>query len=52
MATKYINKHAGASEVFVFSSNEGGIHGLGSALEALQNWGAVLGYGVGIQEGW
>jgi hypothetical protein len=33
--------------VFVFGSNEGGIHGLGAAQYALRNEGAVLGVGVG-----
>jgi hypothetical protein len=35
--------------VFVFGSNEGGIHGAGSALYALQHEGAVAGIGVGFQ---
>jgi hypothetical protein len=35
--------------IFVFGSNEKGIHGKGSALEARKNHGAVLGKGVGLQ---
>lgn len=34
-------------EVFVFGSNEAGIHGLGAALEAKKNFGARAGIGVG-----
>lgn len=34
--------------IFVFGSNLAGRHGAGSALEALQNHGAVLGKGVGL----
>ncbi len=35
------------SNVFVFGSNEAGIHGAGAALEARLNHGAVLGKGLG-----
>ena len=35
------------TEVFVFGSNLSGIHGAGSAKEALQNWGAEWGVGTG-----
>ena len=35
--------------VFVFGSNEKGIHGAGAALFARQNHGAILGQGVGLQ---
>ena len=34
-------------QVFVFGSNLAGRHGAGSALEALQHWGARYGKGVG-----
>jgi hypothetical protein len=34
-------------EVFVFGSNEAGIHGLGAALEARKSFGASIGVGVG-----
>lgn len=34
-------------EVFVFGSNEAGIHGLGAALVAKNNFGARVGVGVG-----
>ena len=33
--------------VFVFGSNEAGIHGAGAALEAFRNHGAVIGKGFG-----
>lgn len=36
-------------EIFVFGSNLSGIHGAGSAAEALKNHGAIWGQGVGIQ---
>ena len=35
------------SKVFVFGSNKAGLHGAGSAKEALLNWGAVMGVGEG-----
>jgi hypothetical protein len=35
--------------IFVFGSNLAGRHGRGSALEAVKNWGAVYGNGVGLQ---
>lgn len=35
--------------IFVFSSNLAGIHGTGAALNALENWGAIYGQGVGLQ---
>jgi hypothetical protein len=35
--------------IFVFGSNEAGIHGAGAALEALNNHGAVMGQGFGPQ---
>lgn len=38
-----------ADTVFVFGSNLAGVHGAGSAKEALRNWGAVWGQGVGFQ---
>ena len=34
-------------EVFVFGSNKAGIHGAGAALVARNNFGAILGVGVG-----
>ena len=36
-------------EVFVFGSNEKGIHGKGAALTAVEEYGAVRGQGVGLQ---
>lgn len=36
-------------EIFVFGSNLRGIHGKGAALHALQNHGAIMGQGVGLQ---
>jgi hypothetical protein len=36
------------NEIFVFGSNEGGIHGKGAAKQAL-NWGAIYGQGSGPQ---
>ena len=35
------------NEIFVFGSNEAGIHGAGAARTALK-WGAVLGVGTGL----
>lgn len=35
--------------IFVFGSNLAGRHGRGSALEAVQNWGAKYGQGFGRQ---
>jgi nucleoside 2-deoxyribosyltransferase len=40
---------ASQKEVFVFGSNEQGIHGKGAALEAREKYGAVKGQGVGLQ---
>ena len=37
------------NEVFVFGSNEAGIHGAGAALQAKNKFGAVQGQGVGLQ---
>jgi hypothetical protein len=37
------------NEIFVFGSNLAGRHGAGSAKEALLNWGAEYGKGVGRQ---
>jgi len=37
------------NEVFVFGSNEAGIHGAGAAKTALDKFGAVLGQGFGPQ---
>ena len=36
------------NEVFVFGSNEAGVHGAGAALLARQKFGAVLGQGFGL----
>jgi hypothetical protein len=36
-------------EVFVFGSNESGIHGAGAAKTAVERFGAVMGQGVGLQ---
>lgn len=36
-------------EIFVFGSNEAGIHGAGSARHALDHCGAIYGKGVGLQ---
>lgn len=33
--------------IFVFGSNLGGVHGCGSAAEAVRSWGAVAGVGAG-----
>jgi hypothetical protein len=37
------------NEIFVFGSNEGGIHGRGAAETAMYKFGAVFGKGYGIQ---
>lgn len=37
------------TDIFVFGSNLAGRHGLGSALEAVQNHGAIYGIGFGLQ---
>lgn len=37
------------AEIFVFGSNLLGIHKRGAALTALQNHGAILGQGIGLQ---
>ena len=34
--------------IFVFGSNQAGIHGAGAAADALQHWGAVHGVGEGL----
>ena len=39
----------GANQVFVFGSNEAGIHGKGAALTAKQKFGAQQGRGIGAQ---
>ncbi len=39
----------GARPIFVFGSNEAGIHGAGAALHARQRHGAILGRGIGLQ---
>lgn len=36
-------------KIFVFGSNLAGRHGAGSAKEAVKNWGAIYGQGVGLQ---
>lgn len=36
-------------DIFVFGSNLAGRHGAGSALHALNNYGAILGCGIGLQ---
>jgi hypothetical protein len=36
-------------KIFVFGSNQAGIHGAGSALEARQRHGAIRGQGEGLQ---
>jgi hypothetical protein len=36
-------------DIFVFGSNEQGIHGKGAALYAAKKWGAIKGVGVGLQ---
>ncbi len=38
------------NEIFVFGSNLQGAHGGGAARVALNNFGAILGQGVGLQE--
>ena len=37
------------TDIFVFGSNEQGIHGKGAALYAAKAWGAVRGIGSGLQ---
>ena len=37
------------NSVFVFGSNLAGRHGKGAAQDALKNWGAVYGQGIGLQ---
>lgn len=37
------------NEVFVFGSNEAGIHGAGAALLAVKKFGAIYGQGFGLQ---
>lgn len=44
-----INPHAVPGEVFVFGSNLAGRHGKGAALDAVRQWGAVRGRGIGLQ---
>lgn len=39
----------GTNEVFVFGSNEQGLHYGGAAKVALENFGAIMGQGVGLQ---
>lgn len=36
-------------DIFVFGSNEHGIHGKGAALYAVKAWGAIKGIGFGLQ---
>lgn len=36
-------------DIYVFGSNEKGIHGCGSALHAVKKFGAIPGQGVGLQ---
>lgn len=36
-------------DIFVFGSNEQGIHGKGAALYAAKKWGAIRGIGSGLQ---
>lgn len=43
----FVKQHNG---IFVFGSNELGVHKRGSALEALEHYGAVLGVGWGLRE--
>ena len=51
LETKYAYHEDGTSpengEVFVFGSNEAGIHGAGAAKAALDKFGAILGQGFG-----
>jgi hypothetical protein len=42
-----VDKVIKPGEIFVFGSNEKGIHGAGAAREALEKYGAVLGKGFG-----
>lgn len=37
------------SEIFVFGSNLSGIHGAGAAKTAFEQYGAILGQGIGLQ---
>jgi len=41
--------HLNGNEIFVFGSNIQGHHGGGAALDALKNFGAIMGQGVGLQ---
>jgi len=41
--------HLNDNEIFVFGSNIQGHHGGGAALDALKNFGAIMGQGVGLQ---
>lgn len=41
--------HLGQDEIFVFGSNEAGMHCGGAALCAVRNFGAIMGQGEGIQ---
>ena len=42
-------RHLNDGEIFVFGSNLAGMHGGGAAFAAVQNFGAVMGQGVGLQ---
>ena len=41
----------GANEIFVFGSNEQGLHYGGAAKAAMENFGAIMGQGNGLQGG-
>ena len=47
--TPEVMTHMKPDEVFIFGSNEAGIHGAGAALLALRQFGAIRGQGVGLQ---
>ena len=47
--TPDVIKRLGASEIFVFGSNEQGLHYDGAAKVALDNFGAIMGQGKGLQ---
>lgn len=48
---KVLADYVKSNEVFVFGSNAAGVHGAGSAREAVKYWGAVMGCGFGLQGG-
>lgn len=39
----------GKKDIFVFGSNEGGVHGAGAAADAINFYGAIMGRGNGLE---